>query len=151
VDYRKYYDHRQVGHDHHRPSHVSLCLTCLLVTRHAPLGHLLRSTSSWNSADPMPLHHIKCVQDRQSAFTLHIAVEKCNPRMVRALLRHKDIDVTVLNNGGNHPIWAPTNNEASAHAKTLNWVRMFAPCAGQIKCSKTSIWFLYPPTIMHLD
>jgi ankyrin repeat protein len=82
---------------------------------------------------------------------LHHAVEKCNHRMVRALLRHKDIDVTVLNNGGNHPIWALTNNEASATAKTFNWVSMFAPCAGQLKCSRTSIWFLYPPSIMHLD
>ena len=29
---------------------------------------------------------------------LHIAVQKCNPKMVAALLLHPDIDVTVLNN-----------------------------------------------------
>jgi hypothetical protein len=64
---------------------------------------------------------------------LHYAVEKCNPRMVRALLRPMDTDVTVIADSGDDAICGLANNEGSAQAKTLNWVRMFAPCLGQLK------------------
>ena len=56
---------------------------------------------------------------------LHLAVEKCNPKMVAALLRHPDIDATVMNSVGNPAAW--TLFGAIDHAKTLNWVRIFAP------------------------
>ncbi|CAL4994792.1 unnamed protein product [Urochloa decumbens] len=46
-------------------------------------------------------------------------VKKCNPKMVAALLLHQDIDVTVLDNIGAPAI--RKLNEATDHAKTLNW------------------------------
>ena len=46
---------------------------------------------------------------------LHFAVEKCNP----------DIDATVMNNFSDAAAW--TLFGAIDHAKTLNWVRIFAP------------------------
>jgi ankyrin repeat protein len=52
---------------------------------------------------------------------LHLAVQKCNPKMVAALLLHPGIDVTVLNNNGNPANWALPKHLA----KTLNWVRIF--------------------------
>ena len=55
---------------------------------------------------------------------LHLAVEKCNPKMVAALLRHPDIDATVMNSVGNPAAW--TLVDAIDHATTLNWVRIFA-------------------------
>jgi ankyrin repeat protein len=54
----------------------------------------------------------------------HIAVEKCNPKMVAALLRQQDIDATIMNKTGSPATW--TLFEARHHAKILNWVRMFA-------------------------
>ncbi|CAL4981787.1 unnamed protein product [Urochloa decumbens] len=51
--------------------------------------------------------------------SLHLAVKKCNPKMVAALLLHQDIDVTVLDNIGAPAI--RKLNEATDHAKTLNW------------------------------
>ncbi|CAN6374789.1 unnamed protein product [Urochloa humidicola] len=51
---------------------------------------------------------------------LHIAVSKCNPKMVAALLLHQDTDVAVLNSkNGNPANW--TLYGATDHAKTLNW------------------------------
>jgi len=61
------------------------------------------------------------MRDKGGDTALHLAVQKCNPKMVAALLLHPDIDVTVLNNGGYDAIgklWTTTN-----HSKTLNWVR----------------------------
>jgi ankyrin repeat protein len=39
---------------------------------------------------------------------LHLAVQKCNPKMVAALLLHPDIDVTVLNNNRINATWKST-------------------------------------------
>lgn len=58
---------------------------------------------------------------------LHLAVRKCNPEMVAALLLHQDRDVTMLNNRGNPATW--TLAGATDHAKTLNWVRMTIFCS----------------------
>jgi hypothetical protein len=61
------------------------------------------------------------MRDRGGDTALHLAVKKCNPKMVAALLLHPDIDVTVLNNKSNPANYVlPTDL-----AKTLNWVRMF--------------------------
>jgi len=50
---------------------------------------------------------------------LHLAVKKCNPTMVAALLRHPDIDTTVMDNDGSRASWLLYG--ATDHAKTLNW------------------------------
>ncbi|XP_004978964.1 ankyrin-3 isoform X2 [Setaria italica] len=50
---------------------------------------------------------------------LHMAVQKCNPKMVASLLLHQDTDVTVLSNNGAAATW--TLYGATDHAKTLNW------------------------------
>lgn len=55
--------------------------------------------------------------------TLHLAVGKCNPKMVAALLLHQDRDVTVLNNKGGAATWKL--NADTDHAKTLNWVCIY--------------------------
>ena len=38
------------------------------------------------------------MRDSDGDTALHLAVEKCNPEMVAILLRHQDIDATVINN-----------------------------------------------------
>ena len=38
------------------------------------------------------------MRNKDGDTALHLAVQKCNPKMVAALLLHPDIDVTVLNN-----------------------------------------------------
>ncbi|XP_066339662.1 ankyrin repeat-containing protein At5g02620-like isoform X2 [Miscanthus floridulus] len=50
---------------------------------------------------------------------LHLAVQKCNSKMVAALLLHPDIDVTVLNNNRIDATWKLSN--VTDHSKTLNW------------------------------
>jgi ankyrin repeat protein len=61
------------------------------------------------------------MRDKDGDTALHLAVKKCNPKMVAALLLHPDIDVTVLDNGGGEAIWEL--EDATDHSKTLNWVR----------------------------
>ncbi|CAN6180346.1 unnamed protein product [Urochloa humidicola] len=56
------------------------------------------------------------MRDQDGDTALHIAVRKCNPKMVAALLHHPGIDVTVLNNNGSPANWAPLDL-----AKTMNW------------------------------
>jgi ankyrin repeat protein len=60
------------------------------------------------------------MRDRYGDTALHLAVNKCNPKMVAALLLHPDIDVTVLNNSGGPAIWKL--HGGTEHSKTLNWV-----------------------------
>uniref|UniRef100_A0A0E0F4A7 PGG domain-containing protein n=1 Tax=Oryza meridionalis TaxID=40149 RepID=A0A0E0F4A7_9ORYZ len=50
---------------------------------------------------------------------LHYAVQRCNPRVVAALLSHGDTDITVLNNTGDDAVWELYR--ATNYAKTLNW------------------------------
>jgi ankyrin repeat protein len=71
-------------------------------------------------------HHLRKLINmrcRDGKTALQYAVEKCRPRMVRALLRHKDIDVTAVDNIGHDANSALFT--AKDHAKTLSWVRMF--------------------------
>ncbi|XP_066362841.1 ankyrin repeat-containing protein At5g02620-like [Miscanthus floridulus] len=59
------------------------------------------------------------MQNSVGDTALHMAVLKCNPKMVASLLHHQDTDVTVVNNGG-----VPVKGNlygATDHAKTLNW------------------------------
>jgi ankyrin repeat protein len=64
------------------------------------------------------------MRDNDGDTALHYAICQCKPKIVAALLRHQDRDVTMLNDEGNPPVWVPS--EAVQHAKTLNWVRMHA-------------------------
>ncbi|WVZ64180.1 hypothetical protein U9M48_013742, partial [Paspalum notatum var. saurae] len=57
------------------------------------------------------------MRDSNGNTPLHLAVNKCNPKMVGALLRHPHTDVSVLNNHCNTAKWKLPDN----HAKTLNW------------------------------
>ncbi|CAN6323364.1 unnamed protein product [Urochloa humidicola] len=59
------------------------------------------------------------MRDSNGDTALHLAVQKCNPKIVAALLLHQDIDVTMLNNKGVPANW--TLRGATDHAKTLNW------------------------------
>ena len=61
------------------------------------------------------------MRDKGGNTALHLAVQKCNPKMVAALLLHPDIDVTVLNNGATNATWKLRN--VTDHSMTLNWVR----------------------------
>jgi ankyrin repeat protein len=61
------------------------------------------------------------MRDNDGHTALHLALQKCNPKMVAALLLHPDIDVTVLNNRGSPAIGKLTTT--TEHSKTLNWVR----------------------------
>ncbi|CAL4988820.1 unnamed protein product [Urochloa decumbens] len=58
-------------------------------------------------------------QDMRGETALHVAVQKCNPKVVAALLKHQDIDVTVHTKLGSPPNWTLSGAEDSA--KTLNW------------------------------
>uniref|UniRef100_A0ACD5XAB1 Uncharacterized protein n=1 Tax=Avena sativa TaxID=4498 RepID=A0ACD5XAB1_AVESA len=59
------------------------------------------------------------VQDNKGKTALHYAVQKCNPRVVVALLSHEDIDATVLDNDGLSAAWEL--KYVVTNAKTLNW------------------------------
>lgn len=58
------------------------------------------------------LHRLINMRDEDDETPLHLAVKRCNPKMVAAFLLHPDIDVTVLNDSGVPPI------------QRLNWVRL---------------------------
>ena len=62
-------------------------------------------------------------RDSNGDTALHLAVLRCHPKMVAALLLHQDIDVTVLNNINQAATWKLSG--AYTNAKTLNWVRIF--------------------------
>ena len=66
------------------------------------------------------------VRDENEETPLHNAVRKCDPKIVHALLRCQDIDVTVLNKVGNPASWLL--GTTAHHAKTLNWVRTYVCC-----------------------
>ncbi|XP_072151623.1 protein ACCELERATED CELL DEATH 6 isoform X2 [Setaria viridis] len=65
------------------------------------------------------LRRLVNMRDSNGNTALHMAVEKCNPKMVASLLLHQDTDVTVLNNNGASAHWILYG--ATDHAKTLNW------------------------------
>jgi len=62
--------------------------------------------------------------DGNGDSALHLAVEKCNPKMVSALLGHPDIDISVINENACTAIWKL--NEFEDLSKTINWVRMLS-------------------------
>ncbi|KAJ3701278.1 hypothetical protein LUZ61_004983 [Rhynchospora tenuis] len=63
------------------------------------------------------------IRDSKGRTALHYGVEKCNPKIVRALLSHKDIDVKVYDNLGRPAFWQLI--EATDSAKSLNWNEVF--------------------------
>ncbi|CAD6257766.1 unnamed protein product [Miscanthus lutarioriparius] len=69
--------------------------------------------------DSPQLRRLVNMRDLYGDTALHCAVEMCNPKMVAAVLRHQDIDVTVLNNSSNPASWKLS--AATDTAKTLNW------------------------------
>ncbi|KAM0859630.1 hypothetical protein ACQ4PT_047062 [Festuca glaucescens] len=59
------------------------------------------------------------MRDGKGKTALHYAVQKCNPRIVAALLSHMDTDTTLLDKGGLPAVWELRNT--TDRAKTLNW------------------------------
>ncbi|KAM0867130.1 hypothetical protein ACQ4PT_042198 [Festuca glaucescens] len=84
-------------------------------------------TAVWNNYEEfvkfilsMPeLRKLVNMQDSQGRTALHLAVHKCYPKIVAALLSHKDIDTSVMNNRGTSPAWVLS--DTMDRAKTLNW------------------------------
>ena len=62
-------------------------------------------------------------RDSNGDTAFHLAVLRCHPKMVAALLLHQDIDVTVINKVAKSAIWKLSG--ADTNAKALNWVRIF--------------------------
>lgn len=69
---------------------------------------------------------------------LHLAVQKSNPRMVRALLRHPDIDLTVINNRVNTAIWNMYND--GDEVKTINWNKIYLLIRNADRRAKNDIY-----------
>ncbi|KAK1670871.1 hypothetical protein QYE76_059030 [Lolium multiflorum] len=65
------------------------------------------------------LRKVVNMQTSNGRTALHYAVNKCNPRIVVALLSHEDIDATVQDNSGNSASW--DLSVVMENAKTLNW------------------------------
>uniref|UniRef100_A0A453GWU6 Uncharacterized protein n=1 Tax=Aegilops tauschii subsp. strangulata TaxID=200361 RepID=A0A453GWU6_AEGTS len=59
------------------------------------------------------------MQDKNGRTALHLAVARCNPRAVAALLSHVDIDATLLDNKGDIAAWELYS--VMKNAKTINW------------------------------
>ncbi|KAJ4794735.1 Ankyrin repeat family protein [Rhynchospora pubera] len=60
------------------------------------------------------------MHDAYGKTALHYAVKNCNPKMVRALLDHQDIDVRIYDSEGTPAFWELV--DAKDSAKSLNWV-----------------------------
>ncbi|KAJ1275132.1 hypothetical protein BS78_05G113400 [Paspalum vaginatum] len=111
--------------------HVGIARELLRHCPDAPLvdteGFTCLHTAVWNEqpeflefALSLPqLNRFVNMRNRNGDTPLHLAVQKCNPKMVAALLAHQHIDVTVLNNNGNPANWNLYG--IIDHAKTLNW------------------------------
>ncbi|KAF7040790.1 hypothetical protein CFC21_050670 [Triticum aestivum] len=65
------------------------------------------------------LQKVVNMQDSSGKTALHYAVQKCNPKMVAALLSHKDIDRTVIDNSSGSAVQELSSNMRAV--KTLNW------------------------------
>jgi ankyrin repeat protein len=61
------------------------------------------------------------MRDVNGQTALHLSVNKCMPEILKALLRHHDLDVTVLTNKGSSATWS--FDDAIKSAKSLQWVR----------------------------
>lgn len=69
------------------------------------------------------LRNVINMQDSKGKTALHYAVQKCNPKIVVALLSHKDINATVIDNNAGTAAWELLG--IKSHAKTLNWVLIY--------------------------
>ncbi|KAJ4750270.1 Ankyrin repeat-containing protein [Rhynchospora pubera] len=63
------------------------------------------------------------MRDNNGRTALHHAVRNCNPKIVRALLDHPDIDVRIYDNEGRPAFWQLI--EAKDSEKSLNWIEVF--------------------------
>ncbi|WVZ53436.1 hypothetical protein U9M48_004379 [Paspalum notatum var. saurae] len=79
------------------------------------------------------------MRDSTGDTPLHLAVTKCNPKMVAALLLHRHTDVTVLNIKGDPASWELPKD----HAKTLNWNEVIMLMLKADPQDETSILNLY--------
>ncbi|RLM69726.1 protein ACCELERATED CELL DEATH 6-like isoform X1 [Panicum miliaceum] len=68
------------------------------------------------------------MRDANGRTALHHAVQRCNPKIVTALLLNKDIDFTIMGNNSRAAIWELYH--AIDHAKTLNWLNSHASILG---------------------
>ncbi|WVZ53431.1 hypothetical protein U9M48_004375, partial [Paspalum notatum var. saurae] len=84
------------------------------------------------------------MRDSDGENPLHVAVRKCNPKMVAALLRHRHTDITVLNKDGNDANWMLS--DVTDHAKTLNWNEVFMLMLKADPQDTTTILNLYNKT-----
>ncbi|KQK11767.1 hypothetical protein BRADI_2g62200v3 [Brachypodium distachyon] len=66
------------------------------------------------------LRKVVNMQAKDGRTALHLAVQKCDPKIVAALLSHQDIHTTVLDNTGKVPAWV-LRSDIMDRAKTLNW------------------------------
>ncbi|KAJ1277010.1 hypothetical protein BS78_05G261400 [Paspalum vaginatum] len=76
-----------------------------------------------------------------SDTALHLAVEKCNPKMVRALLHHPDIDITVIDKENCAAIWKLPDSDN--YAKTINWNKIFWLILEKDSRAETDIYNLH--------
>ncbi|TVU00417.1 hypothetical protein EJB05_54154, partial [Eragrostis curvula] len=67
--------------------------------------------------DSPQLRKLINLQGDKGQTPLHLAVERCDPKMVAALLLYKNIDITMFDNTGDPAAW----NLPTEQAKTLNW------------------------------
>ncbi|KAF3328501.1 ankyrin repeat-containing protein [Carex littledalei] len=63
------------------------------------------------------------MRDSNGNTALHYAVQKCNPKIVRSLLAHKEIDVRIYDSNGSPAFWRLI--ETMDSAKSLNWNEVF--------------------------
>uniref|UniRef100_A0A8R7U1J2 PGG domain-containing protein n=2 Tax=Triticum urartu TaxID=4572 RepID=A0A8R7U1J2_TRIUA len=70
-------------------------------------------------AETTQLRKVVNMQDIDGKTALHHAVQKCNPKMVAALLSRKDIDKTVIDKFSGSAVRELSNN--MHHVKTVNW------------------------------
>ncbi|KAJ4752281.1 Ankyrin repeat family protein [Rhynchospora pubera] len=63
------------------------------------------------------------MRDAYGKTALHYAVKNCNPKIVRALLDHQDIDVRIYDSEGTPAFWELI--DAKDSAKSLNWNEVF--------------------------
>ncbi|KAJ1685339.1 hypothetical protein LUZ63_016729 [Rhynchospora breviuscula] len=63
------------------------------------------------------------IRDRDGFTALHYAVKSCNPKIVRALLIHKEIDVRIYDSKGRPAFWQLIETKDST--KSLNWNEVF--------------------------
>ncbi|WVZ49286.1 hypothetical protein U9M48_000655 [Paspalum notatum var. saurae] len=80
---------------------------------------------------------------RYTDTALHLAVENCNPEMVRALLHHPDIDITVIDKENCAAIWKLSESRSDNYAKTINWNKIFWLILDKDSRAETDIYNLH--------